>query len=329
MALERKRIVVVGAGSIGNRHARLLMKRPDLQVELCDPDQQALSDANRQIGELPQHDDFDRMLKSGPDMLLIASPHHLHVRQTIAGLKVGAHVLCEKPMADQLASALEILEHSHNSDKVLSYGFSNHFHPGMIKIKEMIDQGQIGEIRYIHFHIGTYGTLVNSRSRYQRKTKFAILMDYVHQPDLLYWILKKNPVGVYATGGAGGDLELKSNPNSITMALDYHDHLTANIHLNYLQFPDRYHCEFVGDRGWIYYDMIQNVLHFGDRQKEAVEQEVTRFDRDEIYIAEHTAFLDAIKGRRLPESSAKDALQSMIVIDAAMRSWEKKERISL
>ena len=53
------------------------------------------------------------------------------------------------------------------------------------------------------------------------------------------------------------------------------------------------------------------------------------FERDTIYEAEHQAFFAVIAGKRSPESSADDALQSMIVLEAAIESWKTKKRIAL
>ncbi len=323
-----QRLVIVGAGSIGRRHGRLLNRRKDISVELCDTDPRALHEAMDVTGTLHQHHSFDQMLTSKPDMVLVASPHELHSGQTIRALESGAHVLCEKPMADRIDTARMVLERARYSNRVLVYGFSNHFHPGILKTREIIKSGQLGEIQYVHFHIGTYGTLVNSRSRYQANTEAALLMDYVHQPDLLYWMLGKSPAGVYASGSMGGNLELKSNPNSMTLLLDYDEPLTASIHLNYIQYPDRYHFEFLGDHGWIYYDLNTNVLHYGDRNNQAISKQEIHFERDRLYEAEHQAFFDAIAGKRSPESSAEDAMQSMIVLEAAIQSWKTKMRVA-
>ncbi len=328
MALK-KRIIVVGAGSIGKRHARLLSKRNDVSVELCDPDQNALDEAQEALGMMVTHNSFEDMLSTEPDMVLIASPHQLHVQQTVRALEAGAQVLCEKPMSDKLASAATVLKSLKETDRILSYGFSNHFNPGMIRIKEAIDKGLLGDIQYIHFHIGTYGTLVNSRSRYQEKTEGALLMDYVHQPDLLYWILGKNPIGVSAVGSSGGKMPLKASPDAITLLLDYDDTITASIHLNYLQYPDRYHCEFVGTKGWIYYDLSGNIMQYGDAHKESVRSETIHFERDSIYEAEHQAFLDAVAGKRSIESPANEAIQSIVVLEAALKSWKTKTRVTL
>ena len=278
-------------------------------------------------GEVHGHHSFDRMLESKPDMVLVASPHEWHTEHTIRSLEAGAHVLCEKPMADRIDKARQVIEKTRYVSRVLVYGFSNHFHPGILKTRKLINDGHLGEILYAHFHVGTYGTLVNSRSRYQADMEAAILMDYVHQPDLLYWMLGKSPAGVYASGSLGGNLELRSNPNSMTLLLDYKGPLTASIHLNYMQYPDRYHLEFLGDLGWVYLDLIANILYKGDRNRENVSREKIKFERDSIYEAEHQAFFDAIAGERSPESTAEDAMQSMIVLEAAIQSWKTKMRV--
>ena len=327
MMANKKRLVIVGAGSIGLRHGRILAGRKDSSVEFCDTDPQALREAMNASGALHEHLSFDRMLDSKPDMVLVASPHEWHTEHTIRARASGAHVLCEKPMADRIDKARQVLEKARYTNRVLAYGFSNHFHPGILKVRELINNGQLGDILYAHFHVGTYGTLVNSRSRYQARMEAALLMDYVHQPDLLYWLLGKNPAGVYASGSLGGKLELKSNPNSMTLILDYTGPLRASIHLNYLQYPDRYHFEFLGDLGWVYLDLIANILYRGDRNKENVSTKKINFKRDSIYEAEHQAFLDAIAGERPPESTAEDAMQSMIVMEAAIRSWKTKMRV--
>lgn len=325
----KQRVVIVGTGSIGKRHARLLARRKDISVELCDTDAKMLTTALEETGPLPTHNSFNKMLESKPDVVLIASPNKIHTEQTLLALEAGAHVLCEKPMSDSLDNACRVLKYIQSSNQILVYGFSNHFHPGVIRTRDIIVSGQLGEILYVHFHIGTYGTLVNSRSRYQADTEAALLMDYVHQPDLLFWILGKNPAGVYAAGSIGGNLELRSNPNAMTLLLDYNGLLTASIHLNYLQYPDRYHFEFLGDLGWIYYDLIANILYFGDRNKQVVRSEIFDFKRDILFEREHQAFFDVIAGKRSPESSAEDALQSMIVLDAAIQSWKTKKRVAL
>ena len=191
MALKQ-RIVVVGVGSIGKRHARLLYKRKNITVELFDPNQKSLEDARKEFGQIPYHLSFHEMLKSKPDMILIASPHQFHTKQTINALKAGIHVLCEKPMSDKLITAREVLKFNRTSNKVLVYGFSNHFHPGVLRIKQILESGLIGNIRHIHFSNYLFGAdwsamivvqcffvlLVNISRHFRCVSDMGICIDY-------------------------------------------------------------------------------------------------------------------------------------------------------
>jgi predicted dehydrogenase len=231
MALRR--IVVVGCGSIGRRHARVLKNRTDIILELCEPDSANLARSLDEVGDVPTHTDFHVMLKTQPDMVIIATPHFLHAEQSIAALSAGIHVLCEKPMSDSLDNAQRMWDVVKDSDAVFSVGFTLHFYPAMKAIKDVIASGELGTILHAHWHIGTYITLMNSVSRYQATTEGALLLDYVHQPDLLYWWFGKHPTAVFAVGHQSGDQELQSNPNVMLMTIEYDGNFLATIHLNY------------------------------------------------------------------------------------------------
>jgi predicted dehydrogenase len=154
-------------------------------------------------------------------------------------------------------------------------------------------------------------------------------MDYTHQPDLLYWFLREAPAGVFAAGGQGGRIELSSNPNFIAITCDYPRPLIATIHLNYLQMPERHDYEIVGDQGWTMFDLNTGRLRVGRRASASESQEDFPVDRDPMYAGEHAAFLDAVAGRRAPESPASDAIVSMQIIEAALASWRSGARVAL
>jgi predicted dehydrogenase len=324
------RIVVVGLGSIGRRHARLLAGRGDLAVEWCESSDGALKLARQEMGEPAEvHLAFDGMLQTKPEMMVIATPHAMHADQTIAALRAGIHVLCEKPMAESLASAERMASAAEQSKSVLTVGFHLHFHPGLRRLKALIREGELGSVHHAHCHFGSYIVLVNSRSRYQRTLEGALLLDCAHQPDIFAWLLEKSPIGVYATGGQGGALEHQSNPNFIAVDCDYAGPLISTVHLNYLQMPERHEYEIVGDRGWALFDLSQGRLRIG-RQSDASERvEMLSTERDPIYRDEHAAFLEAVAGRAKPESPADSAMVSMRVIAAALESLRTRKRIPL
>lgn len=329
MALK-PRVVVIGMGSIGRRHARLLGGRGDLTVEWCEPSQELLAGV---AGEMPApdriHPDFDAMLATGPDMVVLATPHSLHAEQSIKALAAGTHVLCEKPMADSPEAARRMAAAARKSGRVLDIGFQLHFHPGLRRLKELIETGMLGVIAHLHCRVGSYVTLVNSRTRYQQTLEGALMLDYAHQPDLLHWLLRAIPLGVYTAGVHLDRPELHSNPNVLSLTFDYEQPLLGTLHLNYLQAPERHEYEIVGDEGWAVLDLAALRLTIGRKADARTWVESFEVSRDSLYLAEHQAFLDAINGKAAPESPPDEAMVAVRMVAAAFSSWKTKKRALL
>lgn len=325
----RKRAIVIGLGSIGRRHARLLKEREDLSVELCEPSEAMLKLAYDEVGQLPTYHSYDEALATRPYMLVVATPHQFHAEQTVRALEQNIHVLCEKPMSDNLADARRMLAAAERSAGVLNIGFMMHFHPGMNRMRELVQSGALGQILQVQYKVGSYITLVNSRSRYQAGMEGALLMDYAHQPDLLCWLLGQRPAGVYAVARQAGNLEFSSNPNLLVALFDYASPLLVTLEINYVQMPQRQELEIIGDEAWASYDVQTGSLRIGRRIENTEVEETMPVMRDELYRAEHQAFLEATEGKRAPASPASEAIVSMEIIDATLRSWKSGTRIAL
>ncbi|MCG2659534.1 MAG: Gfo/Idh/MocA family oxidoreductase, partial [Kiritimatiellae bacterium] len=211
--------------------------------------------------------------------------------------------------------------------KILNIGFNLHFHPGLKRLKEIIDQGILGTVLHAHARVGTYVTLVNSVSRHQANQEGALFLDYAHQPDLFYWLLKEKPVLVCTSAFQSGNLELSSNPNVAVINCEYKLPLVSSIHLNYVQMPMRHEYEIVGDKGWAVLDLMDGLLRIGTREELKVRTENFVVERDDMYRQEHQAFLDATEGIGKPETSADEGLVSMSVCEAIIKSWKKHEPV--
>lgn len=328
MALK-KRVIVVGLGSIGRRHARLLCEREDIVLEFCEPNERALRMARSELGGLPAYASYDDALASRPDLVVVATPHRYHCEQTVRALEQDIHVLCEKPMSDGLVGARKMQVAAERSRAVLSIGFMLHFHPGVGRLKHLIQSGTLGTILQIQYKVGSYITLANSQSRYQASLEGALLLDYAHQPDIIYWLLQQKPRGVYMAAGRGGQLEFTANPNYLAMVCDYDTPLLSTIELNYLQMPERHECEIIGDEGWALLDFARGALRIGEKHRNRETEEKIEAVRDDMYRQEHQAFLDAIEGKRAPASPAEEAIVAMEIIDAALASWRTGARVTL
>ena len=136
--MTAKRVIVVGCGSIGRRHARLLARRPDVTLEICDVNTDNVRRSLDETGQRTTYASYDDALSTRPDIVVIATPHVLHAEQAVRALRAGAHVLCEKPMSDTLAGARRMVAAARASDRVFSVGFNQHFHPVMRQVRDAI-----------------------------------------------------------------------------------------------------------------------------------------------------------------------------------------------
>jgi predicted dehydrogenase len=316
------RIVVVGLGSIGLRHARLLREREDVRVEILEVNPVVAAAAKAALGDVADHASFDDMLATKPDIVWLATPTPLHAAQSAGALGAGIHVFCEKPMTSTLEEATQISSLVQKTGLTFGVGFFLHFGKGIQLLKGLIDEGKLGNVLHLHARVGTYVTLVNSLSRYQAFHPGSLFFDYAHQADLVYWLLNRRPESVYTPGFQGGEMEFSAVPNVADIVLEYDAPLISHIHLNYVQMPQRHCYEVTGDEGWAILDYELGMLRVGYKKSQSVDTILFEQDRDDIFRAEHTAFLDAVEGYRHPETSAADGLVSTAICEAILKSWQ-------
>lgn len=327
MALNaKKRVVVAGLGSIGQRHTRLLLERDELAVEVVETDPQAFEIAAAELGKLKNHSSFEAALHTAPDIVWLCTPTEFHADQTIAALKARAHVFCEKPMSNSLENARRMKAAADVSGKVLNIGYMLHFLPSMIRLRELIQSKMLGNILHIHARVGTYITLVNSLSRYQSHQTGSLFLDYSHQPDIFYWLTGQSPKTISVYGFQAGEIELSSNPNVAIVVSEYETPLISTLHLNYVQMPQRHDYEIVGDLGWAALDFETGEVKIGLREEQKILTEKYPYERDDLYRAQITAFLEAVNGNRQPETSAANGIVSTAVCDAALKAFQSGER---
>lgn len=322
----KKRIVVVGLGSIGLRHARLLQERTDVEMELLEVNAASLEAAKKVVGDVRHHASFDEMLKTSPDIVWLATPTPLHADHSIKALQHGIHVFCEKPMTATLDEAREVKNWVDKTNHVFNVGFFLHFGKGIQMMKQLIDEKKLGNILHVYARVGTYITLVNSLSRYQAHHPGSLFFDYSHQVDLMYWLLQKRPASVYVSAFSSGDMQFSSSPNIADIFLEYEDSLRSHIHLNYVQMPQRHEYEIIGDKAWVLLDYESASVKIGYKATQSVETISFQQERDDIFRHQRDAFLSAVDGNRNPETSAADGLVSTAICEAILLSWKNNRQ---
>jgi UDP-N-acetylglucosamine 3-dehydrogenase len=320
MSVTQRKVLVVGTGSIGLRHARLCMERGDLIVECCDSREAGLEEAKRTLGDVRCWNSLDEALTAKPDIVIVATPHDHHEPVAVAAMKAGAHVLCEKPMSHSAEAAAHMLRVQRETGRTLRIGYNMHFHPAIRRLKQLIDDGVLGTPALARYVVGSYFTLECSRSRHQRDLFGAIIMDYAHGLDLMLWLLKRTPAGVYARGIQAGNVELTSNPNVLSSIFDYAEPLLAEIQINYLAKPQADVVEVVGDDAMASVVMGTSEVTVRHRVKDTLTKEILPYERDDMYRGQIQGLLDVIDGKEADMTTGEQGAASVALADAILKS---------
>ncbi|MEN9948192.1 MAG: hypothetical protein RL106_1015 [Bacteroidota bacterium] len=186
------KIGLVGLGNIGKRHLSLLNQIPEFQlVALCDLNAQTLGSFN-EPNSFEDYTDFLKYCKGvEADIIVIATPHFEHAHQSIEALKMGFHVLVEKPMALSSSDAKAMIEASKINNRKLWVVKQNRFNAPVSKVNELITSGVLGKIFHLQCQViwnrhAPYYSNSNWRGNNEREGG-ALFTHASHFIDLMTW----------------------------------------------------------------------------------------------------------------------------------------------
>ncbi|MCC6680867.1 MAG: Gfo/Idh/MocA family oxidoreductase [Phycisphaeraceae bacterium] len=206
--MKRVRYGIIGCGAIGTRrHIPECVANPKAQLAaVCDV---VLERAQRQAQKhgAEAYSDYRRMLKRDDlDAVVVCGPNYLHAPMSIAALKSGRHVLCEKPMATTRREGKAMIEAAKKARKYLMVGQNQRLMPAHVKAKQILDSGRVGKVlafRTCFKHPGPETWAVDGmRSWFFNKDQavMGVTGDLgVHKADLMRWLLGEEFVEVGGT----------------------------------------------------------------------------------------------------------------------------------
>ncbi len=181
------KVGLTGAGYWGPNLARVLNQSRLCEfVGICDAAPKNLEKITRQYPTVRGNSDFDALLASDADAVVIATPISTHYDLAKRALLAGKHVFVEKPLAHTSVLARELVEIAAEKHRTLFTGHTFIYSPAVIKIKELIDNGSLGDIHYISLSRVNLGL-------YQRDVD--VVWDLaVHDISILLYWLNETPI---------------------------------------------------------------------------------------------------------------------------------------
>ncbi len=215
MSQDTVRLGVIGMGGRGRYFARAYDNHREAElVAIADPDPEALDKCRPMFGDsIDYYADLDEFL-SREDMpsVVIASPDFAHRDNAVQAFGYGKHVLLEKPIAQSVSDADDIIRAWERAGTVLCVGLELRYSAIFLRMREIIDEGMLGEIMtgIAVDNVSVGGNyFYHDRQRTKAYTVSLLMQKGVHTIDLLNWFMDAGrPTKVYATGSLayyGGD----------------------------------------------------------------------------------------------------------------------------
>ena len=193
--MDKLKVGIVGCGGIANgKHLPAIKRNGNFEiVAFCDLIEERAVKAKAEYGTPDSriYTDYEELIKEELDAVYVLTPNSSHAPITIAALKAGKNVMCEKPMAKTYAEAKAMVETAKESGKVLTIGYQSRYRNDSQYLKRACENGDLGEIYYAKAHairrraVPTWGVFLD-----EEKQGGGPLIDIgTHALDLTLWMM--------------------------------------------------------------------------------------------------------------------------------------------
>jgi len=332
------KIGIIGCGAIAKvRHAKEFFENPDSRLT-------ALYDIHKEraegIAELyggKVYDSVEALLESDVDAVSVCTSNETHAPITLAALKAGKHVLCEKPMATTMEDCLRMTETAEQCGKVLMIAFYQRLTDAHSRAKQIIDSGELGRLLtcstgFSHAGPEMWSADKGSHTWFFKKdaAAFGAMADLgVHKLDLIQWLAGSDIDHVSAfirtldkKDEKGGLIGV--DDNSICL-LGFKNGAIGTLTASWTNYGDERNNTVLNFTGGIMkiYENPEFPIEVQYKNKEKVFYQLAGIHSNESAQPNTGVidmFINAVLSGKEPEFSARQTLHTMKVVFAALES---------
>jgi len=308
------RLAQVGLGQWGKNLARNFDQLAEL-VWLCDVKDERRVEAAQSYPSAQVTSSFDDVLTDeSVEAVVVATPVPTHYELARRALEAGKHVFVEKPPAMRGAEMEELCELAEERNRVLMPGHLLLYHPGVQKLKEIVDSGELGEVLYVYGNRQNLGTF--------RTNENALWSLGVHDLSVLLYLIEEEPSEVRAHGNA---FLSRGVEDVVFCYLRFPSGKMAHMHLSWLDPHKIRRITVVGNERMAVFDDMER-----DRKITVYDNWRTRtgdiysptVDATEPLRRECEHFLWLVAGEGAPHKAARDAIPVVRALDQLQASLE-------
>jgi predicted dehydrogenase len=325
-------VLIVGCGSIGERHLRCFQSTGAAEVAACDANV-TLLDRVAETYAVPKFADLgDALAARKWDALVICTPAHTHLPIALLGLEHGAHLLIEKPLAVDAALVPQVREAIAKSDRAVAIAYVYHAMPWIAAMRDALHSGDFGRPLHASFvagqHFPTFRPAYRDIYYARHESGGGAIQDAItHLVNAMEWML--GPVTRLYADARHQALEGVEVEDTVVISARHGDVL-GSYTMNQFQAPNestlQIHCE-KGSLCAQGHRQRFGMQRYGDQDWQWTE--FGPLERDAVFIAQAEAFLAAMKGLPHPLATFEEAVQTLRFNRAALESARTGQPVDL
>ena len=256
--------------------------------------------------------------------IALATPAETHAELAIQAMRAGKDVFVEKPMALSISDAEAMQKVAHETGRILMVGHLLEYHPAVLKLRELIDSGELGKINYVYSNRLNFGKV---------RTEENVLWSFApHDVAVILRLLGQSPIDISASGGA----YLTKGIADVTVSnLRFSDDSRAHIFVSWLHPYKEQRLVVIGDQKMAIFNDVNPM-----GEKLCVYPQSVEFDgtlpilkKEDAEFIEHANteplrqecahFLECMKSRNKPLTDAQSGIEVLKVLHACQSSIEQ------
>jgi predicted dehydrogenase len=329
-----RRVLVIGCGSIGKRHIGNLLKLEAGEVLACDLRAERRAEVAERCG-IETFANFPDALAREPQAVVVAVPPSLHVPVALEAAERGCHLFIEKPLAASMERVGDLIDIVKRRRLVALVGCNMRFHPGLVRVKELLDGAAVGAVLTARAAFGQYlpdwHPCEDYRVGYSARRDLGggIILDAIHEIDYLRWLAgEMQSVACFA--GRLSSLEIETE-DTAALLLRFAHGAIGEIHVDYVQRAYSRSAEIIGEQGTIRWDYTGRAVRSysaADRRWRAF-NDPDGWEPNDMYLDEMRHFLRCLDGAEAPALDLINAKRVLEIALAAKAAAENRRVVEL
>jgi UDP-N-acetylglucosamine 3-dehydrogenase len=327
------RIGLIGLGTMGRNHLRLLTARDDARlVAVADPVPDALDAAAAASGAQPYAEPLAMLAETELDAVVIAAPTTTHHPLALAAIERGIAVLVEKPLAATPDEADDLVDAAESSGVPIQVGHVERFNPAVLELGRLLDTGWLSTVYAI--------TSRRAGPFPARIRDVGVTIDLAtHDVDILSFVAAERPIRVSAETARRVHEE---HEDLLFGLLSFRSGTVGMVHVDWLTPAKRRTLTVVGEEGMFELDYLSQRLTFtrstDTTNPRLIAGYAPTFEGESIDLPLETheplakeldAFLTVIRDGSPPTVDAEDGRWAVVLADALLRSARERRTIEL